>query len=150
MKIIIKQDDIKEYQNLIEECIVIISELSFSQALTEIEKRHKVGEAIFNSPLYKKYSKGGGEFLDRIAKDLNKSRSWIYESVKFYEKYKDIGEFISKFAPEKKIIRWADVRKVLPSPDGCKHEKTEIEIIEIHREKCVDCGKIVKEEKIKQ
>jgi len=147
--LIIKKENLPEYNQLVEECIAVIAELSFSQAMTEIEKRHKVGELIVVSPLYKKYSKGSGDFLDRIAKDLDKSRSWVYESVKFYEKYPDVSTFVETFNPEKKVIRWADVRKVLPAPNGCQHLKTETETIEITRTRCLDCGKIINEEKTK-
>jgi hypothetical protein len=149
MDLVIKQENIPEYNQLIDECTAIIIELSFSQAMTEIEKRHKVGELIVNSTLYKKYGKGSGEFLDRISKDLDKSRSWVYESVKFYEKYPDFSAFVETFNPEKKVIRWADVRKVLPAPSGCEHQKTETETIQITRTRCLDCGKIIDEQKIK-
>jgi len=142
-------ENIQEYNQLIDECSSVIYELSFSQAMTEIEKRHSVGELIVNSNLYKKYGKGSGDFLDRIAGDLGKSRSWVYESVKFYEKYPDISAFISRFGPEKKVIKWADVRKVLPAPKGCQHLHTEVETIQITRTRCLDCGKIVEEQKIK-
>ena len=149
MDLVIKQENIQEYNQLIDECVAVIAELSFSQAMTEIEKRHKVGELIVNSNLYKKYSKGSGDFLDRIAKDLEKSRSWVYESVKFYEKYPDVYTFVETFNPEKKVIRWADVRKVLPTPKGCQHLHTEVETIQITRTRCLGCGKIINEEKIK-
>jgi hypothetical protein len=149
MELVIKKENLQEYNQLIDECIAVIAELSFSQAMTEIEKRHKVGELIVSSNLYKKYSKGSGDFLDRIAKDLDKSRSWVYESVKFYEKYPDVYTFVETFKPEKKVIRWADVRKVLPAPSGCEHQKTETETIEITRVRCIDCGKIIDEKKTK-
>lgn len=149
MELVIKKENLPEYNQLIDECVAVIAELSFSQAMTEIEKRHKVGELIVNSSLYKKYGKGSGDFLDRIAKDLNKSRTWVYESVRFYEKYPDVSTFVETFRPEKKVIRWADVRKVLPTPQVCEHTKTETETIEITRTRCVDCGKILDEQKTK-
>jgi hypothetical protein len=149
MDLVIKQENIPEYNQLIDECTAIIIELSFSQAMTEIEKRHRIGELIANSNLYKKYGKGSGWFLDMVSKDLDKSRTWVYESVKFYEKYPDFSAFVETFNPEKKVIRWADVRRVLPSPLGCKHLKTETETIEIIRTRCVECGKIINEQKNK-
>jgi hypothetical protein len=149
MELTIKKENLPEYNQLIDECVAVIAELSFSQATTEIEKRHKVGELIVNSSLYKKYGKGSGDFLDRIAKDLSKSRSWVYESVKFYEKYPDVYTFVETFNPGKKVIKWADVRKVLPSPSECNHQKTETETIEITRTRCVECGKIIDEQKTK-
>jgi hypothetical protein len=147
--LVIKKEHIVEYNRLIEDCVATISELSFSQAMTEIEKRHKVGELIVTSTLYKKYEKGSGDFLDRVAKDLDRSRSWIYESVKFYEKYPDVSAFISGFNPEKKVIRWSDVRKTLPASQECEHPKTETETIEITRIRCIDCGKVLNEQKTK-
>jgi len=149
MDLVIKQENIPEYNQLIDECVAVIAELSFSQAMTEIEKRHRVGELIVNSNLYKKYSKGSGDFLDRIAKDLDRGRSWVYESVKFYEKYPDVSAFISSFNPEKKVIRWADIRKVLPAQKGCQHLHTEVETIQITRTRCLECGKIIDEQKTK-
>jgi hypothetical protein len=148
-KLVIKQEDLKEYQELIEECKNVIYIKSFSQAMDEIEKRHEIGRLIITSPLYKKYGKGTSSILERVGKDLQKGKSWIYESIKFYEKYPDLKEFISRFKPEKQVIRWADVRKELPSPNGCKHLNTETETIEITRVRCVDCGRVLDEQKIK-
>jgi len=150
MKSIIKQEDLKEYNELIEECKNVIYIKSFSQAMDEIEKRHEIGRLIITSPLYKKYSKGTSSILERVGKDLQKGKSWIYESIKFHEKYPDLKEFISRFKSEKQVIRWADVKKELPSPNGCKHLNTETETIEITRVRCVDCGKVLDEQKIKQ
>ena len=40
--------------------------------------------------------------------------------------------------------------KLIIKQDGCKHLNTETEIIEITRVRCVDCGKVLDEQKIKQ
>jgi len=149
MNLVLKKENLPEYRSLIDECVSVIAELSFSQAMTEIEKRHKVGELIVNSSLYKKYGKGSGKFLEQIAKDLNKGTTWIYESVKFYKMYPDVSTFVETFNPEKKVVRWADVRKVLPAPSECEHQKTEMETIEITRTRCVECGKVLNEQKNK-
>ena len=141
----IQKPDLEQYNQLIDELLSIISELSFRQAMDEIEKRHRIGETIVNSGLYKKYGKGSGKFLERIAKDLNRGTTWVYESVKFYEKYPDVSAFVKTFQPDKKVIRWADVRKELPAPKECPHNETEKEIIEIQRERCIKCGKIISE-----
>jgi hypothetical protein len=117
--------------------------------MDEIEKRHEIGRLILTSPLYKKYGKGNNLLIERVSKDLQKGKSWIYESIKFYEKYPDLEKFISRFKPEKQVIRWADVRKELPSPNRCKHLNTETETIEIIRTRCVDCGKVLDEQKNK-
>jgi len=145
----IQKSDIEQYNQLIDDCISVISEISFSQALAEIEKRHEIGKLISSSPLYEKYAKGSGKFLERVAKDLGKGTTWVYESVKFYEKYPNLYNFITTFNPDKKVIRWADVRKILPTPQKCSHQNTEIETIEISRVRCVDCGKVLEENKIK-
>jgi hypothetical protein len=149
MTLSIQKSDLEQYNQLIDELVSIISEMSFRQAMDEIEKRHRIGETIVNSSFYKKYGKGSGKFLERIAKDLKKGTTWVYESVKFYEKYPDVSTFVKTFQPDKKVIRWADVRKELPSPNGCKHLNTETETIEITRTRCVDCGKVLDEQKIK-
>jgi hypothetical protein len=141
----IQKSDLEQYNQLIDELFSIISEMSFRQAMDEIEKRHRIGETIINSGLYKKYSKGSGRFLERVAKDLKKGTTWVYESVKFYEKYPDVSAFVQTFNPDKKVIRWADVRKELLAPAECPHEETEKEIIEIQRERCIKCSKIVSE-----
>ena len=51
MELVIKKENLQEYNQLIDKCIAVISELSFSQAMPEIEKQHKVGELITNPPL---------------------------------------------------------------------------------------------------
>jgi len=149
MMLSIQKSDIEQYNQLIDDCISVISEISFSQALAEIEKRHEIGKLIFNSHLYEKYAKGSGKFLERVAKDLGKGTTWVYESVKFFEKHPDLYNFINTFNPDKKVIRWADIRKTLPAPKECSHQNTETETIEITRIRCIDCGKILEEHKIK-
>jgi hypothetical protein len=153
MDLVIKKENLPEYNQLIDECGVVSAELSFSRHMLEVEEHHKVGELIVNSPLYKKYKRENGEllekFLNRIAGNLRKNKNYVRESVKFYEEQPDLYTFLETFNPGKKVIKWADVRKVLPSPSECNHQKTETETIEITRVRCVECGRVLDEQKTK-
>ena len=141
----------EQYSELLEECAGIIYETKFDLALRDIEWRHKLGEAIANSALLKKYAHGKGEFIERIGRDLKMSKSLIYQCVDFYEKYPKLSTAVETFSPEKKALKWSDIRLTLKSGDQeegtCDHKKINTTTLVITRVKCRDCGKLISETK---
>lgn len=139
--------EFKNYNELLNECKAIVAERKFDIAIRDLEWRHELGKTIGNSELYKN-AESKTEFIQRIAKDLNASQGLIYQCIEFYKKFPDFDKFISEFKPNKKTLRWADVRLALvEKPENCSHEKTYKETIMITRIKCQNCSKTLKEEK---
>lgn len=150
MNKIIKTDD--AYIALIEECVSLLVETRFDLALKDIEWRHKLGETIAKSSLLEKHATGRGQFIENVAKDIGLSKSLVYQCIEFYGKYpQGLSTFIETFSPEKKILKWSDVRVLLSDGDQkkaeCKHKEKELEVLTIERLRCSACGKIVKESK---
>lgn len=139
----------QEYRYLIEECSALISERKFDLAIRDLEWRHELGSLIHNSELYQN-SNNKTEFIQRLAKDINVSAPLLYQLLEFYRKFPDFDKFLSEFKPEKKGLRWADVRLLLvENPTKCKHEKIYEERIMIVRKKCEICGHLIEEIKSK-
>ena len=138
----------QDYENLVEELGDLSSAANFDMGMKDLEWRHLFGKTILDSDFYKKHGKGG--FVSTLASDIRKSQSFIYECMKFVEVYPKLSTLVETLDSGKVSIKWSDVRlKLIDSPKNCEHE-TEPEVLEITRERCVKCGKVVKETKVKK
>jgi len=140
----------KDYSDLVDDCVNLLSERKFDLSLKDIEWRWELGELINKSEFYKKSGKGSGEAIKRLANDIGVSSSSLYDCLHFVEKYpKGVSTLVESLKPEAKILKWSDIRPLLvESPRDCKHEPEE-EVLAITRQRCNLCGKILSEKKEK-
>lgn len=78
------------------------------------------GEAIVNSPLYKKFSRGQGKFLEDISERFHVKRSTLGNYIKAYEKWGDVEKCRADLQKklDKPVIFWSEVVKALPAPSA--------------------------------
>jgi hypothetical protein len=94
--------DQKQFIALCDEVDAIISENGKIVRQQIVFTKHEVGEAIAKSPLYKKFGKGNGDLIEKVAAQLGKSATDLYDCVNFYERFKSVPEELSE-APWSKV-----------------------------------------------
>lgn len=141
----------KDYKELVDSCLDILSERRFDLAIRDIEWRWELGKIIKESIVYQKSAKEEliRVLLNRLSKDLKLSVGSLYHCIRFVEVFPDFKEVL-KLNTGKKIIKWTDVRNRLFDKIKCNHDETYQEILEIKRIKCKRCDKTIQEEKIKK
>lgn len=102
----------KQFDYLVAELKNIISARRGNAATEILNMYFEVGEAIVNSPLYKKYSKGSQSLIERVGEELGiRSRTTLYEAINAYKTYQTVSicmETLSKKL-DKPYISWTDV-----------------------------------------
>lgn len=140
----------EEYNIFLDECRGIISERNFDVAIRDLFWRHELGSLVFNSKFYR-FAREKTDFIKKLARKLNISWTSLYHFILFYKVYPDFDKFIQMYKPEKKVLRWADVRLLFTKDrNDCQHEETFSERIIIERTKCRKCMKTLDEKKQKE
>lgn len=125
------------YQNLVDDCRCHIVEARTASAWTLIVAYHAVGCRILSE---KSSFEGKGIYGERIVEKVSKSigvnRQYVFDAVKFAEKYPDIQSF-----PGDKSLTWNRVRQqYLMTEEQKEKEKAS--------KKCPNCGYDFKEKKV--
>ena len=133
--------DTDEYRYLVEECQDIWL-TRIRNAREEVILAHgQLGERIVNDPLFKKYAKGNGDFLRKLAEDTRLSYSEVCRSIQFYETYNIVSPASESWSklPEGNNISWNKIKmKYLTQPS--KETITENEPISSSSVTCPKCG----------
>ncbi len=124
------------YQELVDDCRSHLIEARTASAWTLICAYHAVGSRIVCEK--KKFEvKGiyGEKIAEKVAKSIGMNRSYIFDAVKFAEKYPDINMF-----PGDKALTWNRVRQqyLLTAEQREKEEKAKL---------CPKCGYDFKKKK---
>ncbi len=114
----------EQLNHLAEEVDAIISQNGQMLRESVLIAKREVGEAIYNSPLYKKYSKGAGGLVEQLAEKMGKSTSDLYFCVKFYKKFPDSipDELASAPIHKVKLLLGSGDEPVAKQPQ-CRHCK---------------------------
>ena len=75
------------YQNLVDDCLTIITEAVFISRWALVEGYHQLGQRVDEDPNFTKYAKGNQTSLQDLARNLNISERTLYYAVQFYRKY---------------------------------------------------------------
>lgn len=125
------------YQSLVDECRGHIIEARTASAWTLIVAYHAVGCRII-SEKQKFEGKGiyGQQIADKVAKSIGINRQYVFDAVKFAEKYPDIQMF-----PGDKSLTWNRVRQqyLMTAEQKEKEEKSK---------NCPNCGWDFKEKRV--
>lgn len=122
----------RQVQAFYEELNAIVSIRRLNIAEEVMEMAFECGEAVVNSPLYKKYSKGQGALLEDVAAHLKVSRAQLGYFIQAYERWGDAEACREELRKklDKPNVFWSEVVKALPAPKDvskpvetpkCKH-----------------------------
>lgn len=137
----------EEYTLLVEQCNEI------KKGRRENVKRElllmyaEIAERIVSDPLYERYKKGNGDFLETCFDDIGIGRSSGHAAIQWYTKHllkssinpdNELSDQLDDFmAAHPEISGWKDVTKFLPSGKLETHTCTRFE--RVCTEKCIDC-----------
>lgn len=104
------------YQNLVDDCKTILVERGFRARMEIIEGYHQLGERIETDIDFKKWAKGRGEAIKKLAYDIKLSKESLYAAIEFYRKYPDVCNALQTFKEGKNISWFQIVNKYLSKP----------------------------------
>ena len=103
----------KWYQSLLDDLKTFITERVFRARMEIIEMKHEIGKRILEEELNFKRANYGEKIIEKIANDLEVSRTDLYLCVEFARKYPIIHDVDN--LPEGKNISWTKIKqKYLP------------------------------------
>lgn len=131
----------ERFDHLAEGVKAILSEGTTSAKLTALEAKHKAGEEIAKDALYKKWQKGSGDLMKKIAKRIRRSKSDIYFYVKMYEMFPRLEKLIMLLPGDKKNFRESDAKAIVMGKKIVKHQH---EVVKVECWQCTICGQILR------
>ena len=108
------------YQVLVEECKAIGIERGFRARLEIVEGKWDLGKRIIDDKNYVKYSRGGGDFISNLAKDIGMSSSDLYDCIKFASEFDKLSNAIETLG---KNLSWYKIKTEIL---GNRTEKKEL------------------------
>lgn len=79
-----------------------------------VEGYHELGKRIQTDMNFKKYAKGRGEAINKLAKDIRLTDATIYYTIQFYEQYPDLEIFPKNISWNKIKTKYLRKAKNLP------------------------------------
>lgn len=116
------------YTRMLDDVQTIFIEHQFTASWAIIQCHHEIGERLSLESGQRKISLP--DMVQRVARDLNKSRRTLYYAVKLYETFPDLNKL-----PAGKDVSWRKVIKGYLTEGKGAEDGTET-----HRKLCPSCG----------
>lgn len=121
--------DSEQYEGLVTDGRAIVSQRLKNSRFELIVGYGELGQLICNHPLYRKNSKGTGEFLKKLFSDMGVGASSGYYAIQFYLNFLDdkvgatgdVSTVVETLFPEYgDNLSWSKIKGQLAGPDGGK------------------------------
>ena len=126
--------------NLAERVKAIFVEGGFNVKMVALEARHKVGEEIVTDTLYKKWGKGTGDLIKKLAVRIERSKSELYFCVRMYEMFPTLDNLVMKLPGGKSEITVRAARAIVEGRELLNH-KHQVQKVEAWQ--CKICGQLL-------
>jgi len=112
---IIKPTDSEQYDNLVSDCkdMTFVGLDKVKAVMIEVYKH--LGERIISDQLYIRFGKANGEFIKKLALDVDKGKTTVYYAIQFAKKMKEDSNFHAFVENSPKEISWKYIKALLPN-----------------------------------
>ena len=103
----------EQLESLVEEIKAVVSTYRGNISEMAVKMSHEIGEAIVESPLYKKYSKGNAKLIEEVSEHLGQSETRVRYCVQIYEKWPKLEIARKTLARGDGVLYLSDMKKAL-------------------------------------